>query len=164
MLITHLTAAACAAAAICLGRSEYEKKALSAEETTIYSSKVSKKRTFIFLSDLHENTFGQENEKLIQVIDQMHPDAVLNGGDLIVTKGTHAKTDRSLSLIKELVSRYPIYCGEGNHKAGRQLFKGLFQLSCFDPLISGSIYGCYVILHLHDVSPSFVSSIKNIIK
>lgn len=26
MLITHLTAAACAAAAICLGRSEYEKK------------------------------------------------------------------------------------------------------------------------------------------
>lgn len=41
MLITHLTAAACAAAAICLGRSEYEKKALSAEETTIYSSKVS---------------------------------------------------------------------------------------------------------------------------
>ena len=78
MLITHLTAAACAAAAICLGRSEYEKKALSAEETTIYSSNVSKKRTFIFLSDLHENTFGQENEKLIQVIDQMHPDAVLN--------------------------------------------------------------------------------------
>ena len=116
MLITHLTAAACAAAAICLGRSEYEKKALSAEETTIYSSKVSKKRTFIFLSDLHENTFGQENEKLIQVIDQIHPDAVLNGGDLIVTKGTHAKTDRSLSLIKELVSRYPVYCGEGNHE------------------------------------------------
>jgi len=116
MLITHLTAAACAAAAICLGRSEYEKKALSAEETTIYSSKVSKKRTFIFLSDLHENTFGQENEKLIQVIDQMHPDAVLNGGDFIVTKDTHAKTDRSLSLIKELVSRYPVYCGEGNHE------------------------------------------------
>ena len=116
MLITHLTAATCAAAAICLGRSEYEKKALSAEETTIYSSKVSKKRTFIFLSDLHENTFGQENEKLIQVIDQIHPDAVLNGGDLIVTKGTHAKTDRSLSLIKELVSRYPVYCGEGNHE------------------------------------------------
>ena len=42
----------------------------------------------------------------------------------------------------------------------RQLFKGLFQLSCFDPLISGSIYGCYVILHLHDVSPSFVSSMR----
>lgn len=39
MLITHLAAAGCAAAAICLGRSEYEKKALSVEETTLYSSK-----------------------------------------------------------------------------------------------------------------------------
>ena len=116
MLITHLTAAACAAAAICLGRSEYEKKALSVEETTLYSSKVSKKRTFIFLSDLHENTFGPENEKLIQAIDQIHPDAILNGGDLIVTKGPHAKIAHALSLIKELASRYPFYCAEGNHE------------------------------------------------
>ena len=116
MLITHLTAAACAAAAICLGRSEYEKKALSVEETTLYSSKVSKKRTFIFLSDLHENTFGQENAQLIQAIDQIQPDAILNGGDLIVTKGPHAKTAHALSLIKELASRYPVYCAEGNHE------------------------------------------------
>ena len=116
MLITHLTAAACAAAAICLTRSEYEKKALSVEETTLYSSKVSKKRTFVFLSDLHENTFGPENEKLIQAIDQIHPDAILNGGDLIVTKGPHAKTAHALSLIKKLASCYPVYCAEGNHE------------------------------------------------
>ena len=116
MLITHLTAAACAAAAICLTRSEYEKKALSVEETTLYSSKVSKKRTFVFLSDLHENTFGPENEKLIQAINQIHPDAILNGGDLIVTKGPHAKTAHALSLIKKLASCYPVYCAEGNHE------------------------------------------------
>lgn len=53
MLITYLTATACAVAAICLGRSEYEKKALSVEEMNLYSDKVSKDRTFIFLSDLH---------------------------------------------------------------------------------------------------------------
>ena len=51
MLITYLTATACAVAAICLGRSEYEKKALSVEEMNLYSDKVSKDRTFIFLSD-----------------------------------------------------------------------------------------------------------------
>lgn len=116
MLITHLTAAACVAAAICLARSEYEKKALSVEETTLYSDKVSKKRTFIFLSDLHENTFGPENAKLIQAINQIHPDAILNGGDLIVTKGPHAKTAHALSLIKKLASCYPFYCAEGNHE------------------------------------------------
>ena len=87
MLITYLTATACAVAAICLGRSEYEKKALSVEEMNLYSDKVSKDRTFIFLSDLHENTFGPDNEKLIRAIDKIRPDAILNGGDLIVTKG-----------------------------------------------------------------------------
>lgn len=86
MLITYLTATACAVAAICLGRSEYEKKALSVEEMNLYSDKVSKDRTFIFLSDLHENTFGPDNEKLIRAIDKIRPDAILNGGDLIVTK------------------------------------------------------------------------------
>lgn len=92
MLITYLTATACAVAAICLGRSEYEKKALSVEEMNLYSDKVSKDRTFIFLSDLHENTFGPDNEKLIRAIDKIRPDAILNGGDLIVTKGKHAKS------------------------------------------------------------------------
>ena len=99
MLITYLTATACAVAAICLGRSEYEKKALSVEEMNLYSDKVSKDRTFIFLSDLHENTFGPDNEKLIRAIDKIRPDAILNGGDLIVTKGKHAKTRHALSLI-----------------------------------------------------------------
>ena len=116
MLITHLAAAGCAAAAICLGRSEYEKKALSVEETTLYSSKVSRRRTFIFLSDLHENTFGPENEQLLQAIDTIKPDAILNGGDLIVTKGKGAKTAHALFLIKKLSARYPVYCAEGNHE------------------------------------------------
>ena len=116
MLITHLAAAGCAAAAICLGRSEYEKKALSVEETTLYSSKVSRRRTFIFLSDLHENTFGPENEQLLQAIDTIKPDAILNGGDLIVTRGKGAKTAHALFLIKKLSARYPVYCAEGNHE------------------------------------------------
>lgn len=86
------------------------------EEMNLYSDKVSKDRTFIFLSDLHENTFGPDNEKLIRAIDKIRPDAILNGGDLIVTKGKHAKTRHALSLIKELATRYPVYCGEGNHE------------------------------------------------
>ena len=116
MLIHSLIAGLTGVVFACLARSEYEKKSLSVEETTLYSGKVSKKRTFIFLSDLHENTFGQENAQLIQAIDRIHPDAILNGGDLIVTKGPHAKTAHALSLIKELAARYPVYCAEGNHE------------------------------------------------
>ena len=84
-------------------------------------------------------------------------DAVINVFHRLVQAvdpAAHTFRDRQASCI--------ISCTD-DPKAGRQLFKRLFQLSCFDPLISGSIYGCYVILHLHDVSPSFVSSM-NIIK
>ena len=42
MLITYLTATACAVAAICLGRSEYEKKALSVEEMNLIVTKYPK--------------------------------------------------------------------------------------------------------------------------
>ena len=75
-------------------------------------------------------------------------DAVINVSHRLVQAvdpAAHTFRDRQASCI--------ISCTD-DPKAGRQLFKGLFQLSCFDPLISGSIYGCYVILHLHDVSPS----------
>ena len=68
MLITNLTATACAVAAICLADQNMKKKALSVEEMNLYSDKVSKDRTFIFLSDLHENTFGPDNEKLIRLL------------------------------------------------------------------------------------------------
>ena len=81
-------------------------------------------------------------------------DAVINVSHRLVQAvdpAAHTLRDRQSSCI---ISR------PDDPKAGRQLFKGLFQLSCFDPLISGSIYGCYVILHLHDVSPSFVSSMR----
>ena len=86
MLITYLTATACAVAAICLGRSEYEKKALSVEEMNLYSDKVSKDRTFIFLSDLHENTFGPDNEKLIRAIDKIRPDAILKRAAILLSQ------------------------------------------------------------------------------
>ena len=56
MLITYLTATACAVAAICLGRSEYEKKALSVEEMNLYSDKVSKDCTFLFFCPISKKT------------------------------------------------------------------------------------------------------------
>ena len=37
--------------------------------------------SFVFLSDLHENEFGPENEQLIAAIDRIKPDGILIGGD-----------------------------------------------------------------------------------
>lgn len=105
-----------AVAAAFLARSEYERKALSLEEVSVETDKITRDWTFVFLSDLHENTFGRDNERLLAAIDAVKPDAVLSGGDLIVTKKGRAKTAVSEALLARLAARYPVYCGNGNHE------------------------------------------------
>lgn len=110
-----LGALGAAGAALCLFRSEYERKALSVEDVEILSSKIRSDRTLVFLSDLHNNTFGPDNQRLIQAVDQVRPDGVLIGGDMMVVKGQR-DTRVPLALIQNLVSRYPVYYGNGNHE------------------------------------------------
>lgn len=116
MLDYRLIAGCGLAAAAFLARSEYERKALSLEEVSVETDKITRDWTFVFLSDLHENTFGRDNERLLAAIDAVKPDAVLSGGDLIVTKKGRAKTAVSEALLARLAARYPVYCGNGNHE------------------------------------------------
>ena len=41
----------------------------------------------VFLSDLHDNVYGTDNEPLVAAIRTFKPDAVLIGGDMMVCKG-----------------------------------------------------------------------------
>ena len=114
-MILELTAAACLAAAGGLLRSEYEKRHFVAEEYTVTSKKIRKDRTAVFLSDLHNQEFGPGNRELLQAIGAVRPDLILIGGDMMVAKGAYV-LEPALHLIKELASRYPVYCGNGNHE------------------------------------------------
>ena len=69
----------------------------------------------VYLSDLHEKEFGRDNRRLVSMIDDAGPDMILIGGDM-VTAGDVPRTEVSLSLIKELASRYRVYFGLGNHE------------------------------------------------
>lgn len=51
---------------------------------SVSSSKTEDTFTFVFLTDLHSKRYGRNNEKLLQAIDRIHPDAVLIGGDMII--------------------------------------------------------------------------------
>lgn len=107
-----------AAGCACLARSEYEKKHFSVERIQVVSEKLEKDRCLVFLSDLHNNEFGLENRKLVERIWELNPDAVLAGGDMIVTRGKgKGDTSAALRLLKELSSRFPIYYGNGNHES-----------------------------------------------
>lgn len=95
--------------------SEYEKDCLAVEEVPIYSEKIRTPKRLVFLSDLHDKEFGPENVRLIKAIDQAGPDAVLIGGDMMVSKGK-PEISIALSLVGRLAKKYPVYYGNGNHE------------------------------------------------
>ena len=113
-----LTAAGLAAAGLGTAfwlRSEYEKDCLSVETVPVSSLKIQSRKKLFFLSDLHNKEFGPENQRLLSAINQVKPDAVLIGGDMMVSKG-NALTEVPLRLIQTLSKRYPVYYGNGNHE------------------------------------------------
>ena len=118
-MLDYRIAAACGAVmgAALAARSGYERKSLSVEETEVFSDRLTRDWTFVFLSDLHENEFGLENAQLIAAIDRIKPDGILSGGDLIVTKKGQAGMRAAKELLSALASRYPVYCANGNHES-----------------------------------------------
>lgn len=105
-----------AAGCACLARSEYEKRHFSVEAATIVSDKIARDRTFVFLSDLHNNEFGSGNQKLVEAIHGLKPDAVLCGGDMMVSKKGSRDIQVPLRLFGQLAARYPVFYGNGNHE------------------------------------------------
>lgn len=97
-------------------RSQYERDHFVTEETVIRSPRVKKPARLVFLSDLHDKEFGENNEKLLQEIRRMTPDAVLIGGDTMVIKEGKACLDVTQRLISGLSGICPVYYGNGNHE------------------------------------------------
>ena len=110
-----MTAGAAAAAGGCL-RSAYERKNFVTDIYEVKSEKVSRERTFMFLSDLHDNCFGIKQERLLAAIDKVRPQAVLVGGDMMVVK-KKADLGITLSLMGELAAKYPVFYANGNHES-----------------------------------------------
>ena len=115
-----ITACAAALAAVTVGlllRSEYEKKHFVTDQYEIESPKLPDGAAFrcVFLSDLHDNVYGTDNEPLVAAIRAFKPDAVLIGGDMMVCKGKGDLTV-TVSLLEKLTSFVPVYYANGNHE------------------------------------------------
>lgn len=77
--------------------------------------------SFIFFSDLHEKSFGNNNKKLLNYIKNTNIKNIFIGGDLITfSKRNNNKNicyiDNTLSLINNLNKDYNIYYAFGNHE------------------------------------------------
>lgn len=119
--------AAAGAAAAGLAWSKYERGHFVTEELVFSSSKMKEPAVLVFLSDLHDNTFGEKNEKLLKEIKRIHPDAVLIGGDTMVTKPGRADLSRTKELLQGIFRlSCPVFYANGNHEQRMQRDRGVY--------------------------------------
>lgn len=78
-------------------------------------NKLNHERKIVFLSDLHNNCYGKNNEKLFDAVKEQNPDLILVGGDMLV-----GKADVSSKVTEDFVSKLteicPVYYANGNHE------------------------------------------------
>ncbi len=83
-------------------------------EVTIESSKVADPVRFVFIADLHENVFGENNRPFYDQIEKLDPDFILIGGDII--NWTSENDDYAVEVIGELAKISNVYFSIGNHE------------------------------------------------
>jgi hypothetical protein len=95
----------------------------------IHSDKISKDTVFVLLSDLHEKSYGKNNERLIAAIDKIDPDIVLLSGDMVTAQNNlhDLNPEPALSILREISKRYPIYAANGNHEYKMFLLDGKYR-------------------------------------
>lgn len=97
----------------------------------IASRKIKKEATYVMLSDLHNKSYGRQNEKLAAAIEEIKPDAVLVAGDMY-TSEPGSGYEGAAALLRRLAKRFPVYYANGNHetKASRnpRTFHNMYEI------------------------------------
>lgn len=89
-------------------------------EYVIESEKIDSPVTVVFLSDLHGCEYGEGNCELIAQIEELEPDLILFGGDMInYDHDTGEDVLVTAALAKALTSIAPVYYALGNHELER---------------------------------------------
>lgn len=99
-------------------RGFWENKTLAVNEILVQSQRLPKSfdgYRIAHLSDLHNEEFGNNNEKLIELLKKSKPEMIAITGDLI--DSYHTDTEVIIKLAKEIVDIAPTYYVSGNHEA-----------------------------------------------
>lgn len=148
-LFTKILGSAILIPSAVLGISSYENKTLKVENYQIKSARLPDAFDgwkLVFLSDLHAVSFGEENHKLIEQIERIHPDMIVVGGDMIIGKKDQS-TEVAFHLLSHLAEHYPVVCANGNHEYRMKIYRDLY----------GVRYDCYV----SDLRSSGVTYLEN---
>ena len=99
---------------------------LQVEEYRIKSNKIPRnfdKCRIVFLTDLHDQTYEEDNNGLVEMIEAQFPDYIMTAGDL-VTGRKNFDGSTAVSLLGRLAEKYEVYYTNGNHE------KRLSEYSC----------------------------------
>lgn len=80
---------------------------------------------FVFISDLHNAQYGEENCELLALVRKQRPDAVLIGGDQIVAKPGYP-LEPGLLTVKALADEFPVFYACGNHEYRLKLYPEVY--------------------------------------
>ena len=66
------------------------------------------------ISDLHNKEFGRENHRLIEKIEEQHPDIIVITGD--IADSSHTDIDAAVTFCEKAAELAPCYYITGNHE------------------------------------------------
>ena len=82
-------------------------------------------KKIVFLTDLHNNSYGKNNEKLLAAVKSQNPDIVLIGGDMIVGK-SDVSTKVAEHFVGQLTGICSVYYANGNHEQRMKIYPEKF--------------------------------------
>lgn len=99
-------------------------------QRTVYnvtSSKLTENLKLIFLSDLHSEEYGTDNEVLLGRIASEKPDLILCGGDMIISR-EHGEFRKAMIFLIRLSKIAPVVLANGNHESEMRKFAKRYAL------------------------------------
>ena len=99
----------------------YDSNRFVVHRLVVEDKRIKKNCKAVVLSDLHNKSFGKENEQLLQSIRQENPDFILVAGDILTAK-PGASLKPALSFLAQIKKEYPVYYGNGNHEHRLKLY------------------------------------------
>lgn len=78
-------------------------------------------KKIVFLTDLHNNSYGKHNEKLLHAVRSQNPELILIGGDMLVGKA-EAPTNVAEDFVCKLTEICPVYYANGNHEQRMKIY------------------------------------------
>ena len=106
---------------------DYTKTHFNVTYYRVTSSHVSETLRILFLSDLHLREYGEGNAELVKAVQELQPDLILLGGDLVTFP--NPDYENMLELCRKLARIAPLYGVLGNHES-EMIYGGVDEQLC----------------------------------